>query len=256
MTLPAIDPNAFYIFSIPIKWYGISYALGLLFGCFYAAKTIKKLPGKANIKDIDNLLIWVALGVIVGGRLGYVLFYNFSYFSNYPLEIVTGIRKGGMSFHGGLIGATLAVYFYAKNKSLPFFQIMDSVASAAPIGIFFGRLANFINGELWGRITNVPWAIIFPNAGNEPRHPSQIYEAILEGILLFFILYFYSNKKKLYKPGMLSGIFLVFYSLARIFSEFHREPDIHIGYLFGEITMGMLLSFPMVLLGIYILKKK
>ena len=256
MTLPVIDPIAFFIFEIPIKWYGIAYALGLLLGCFYAGNIIKKLPGEAKPKDVENLLLWVAVGVIIGGRLGYVIFYNFQYFTLYPIEIITGIRKGGMSFHGGLIGTILSIYLYAKYKSLPFFQIMDSVAAAAPIGIFLGRLANFINGELWGRVTNVPWGIVFPNAGIEPRHPSQIYEAILEGALLFCLLIFFANKKEFYKPGLLSGLFLVFYSLARFFSEIHREPDLHIGFLYGGTTMGMLLSFPMLILGIYILKIK
>ena len=255
MVLPLIDPTAFFIFTIPIKWYGIAYAIGLLLGCYYAGRIIKNLPGKAEPKDIDNLLIWVAVGVIVGGRLGYVFFYNFEYFAIYRIEIITGIRKGGMSFHGGLIGTIISIYLYSKYKSLPFFQIMDSVAAAAPIGIFFGRIANFINAELWGRVTNLPWGIIFPNAGLEPRHPSQIYEAILEGALLFFILNFFANKRKLYKPGLLSGLFLVLYSIVRFISEIHREPDIHIGYLYGGITMGMLLSFPMLILGIYILKK-
>ncbi len=255
MQFPNISPTAFEIYSISVKWYGIAYVIGLIGGLYNFKKIISYTSENVHVRYVDNLLIWVAFGIIVGGRLGYTLFYNPEYYLEYPLQIITGIRKGGMSFHGGLIGTITMCWLFSKHYNINFLTIMDCIACSAPIGIFLGRIANFVNAELWGKTTTLPWGIIFPNAGITPRHPSQIYEAILEGLILFIILNFLVNKSFLTKPGYMSSLFLIFYGFFRIFIEFFREPDVQLGYIFGFISMGMLLSFPMVLLGLIVILK-
>ncbi len=253
LNFPNINPVAFTLFGIDIKWYGISYALGFLLGILYAKYLIKKSNLLEKIK-IDDLLLWVALGTIIGGRLGYVLFYDFDFYSNNLSLILLDIRKGGMSFHGGLIGVTITCLIFSIYKKVSFYAVMDIVACCAPIGIFLGRLANFVNSELWGKTTNLPIGIVFPNGGDLPRHPSQIYEAFLEGVLLFLILQIvYIKKYSIF--GFTSAMYLIFYSIFRILVEFFREPDSHIGYIANSyyLTMGMLLSLPMLFIGITLL---
>lgn len=250
MDFPNINPNAFEIFGIAIKWYGLAYAIGLITGLWNCKRVISAIPGNANKKNIDSLLIWVALGTIIGGRFGYVFFYNLDLYILDPITIITGIRKGGMSFHGGLIGVIFFTLLYSKIYKLNFLQIMDSIACSAPIGIFLGRLANFINAELWGKTTSSSWGIIFPEAGLIPRHPSQLYEAFLEGILLFLIVNYMVYKNIFKKAGAISGSFLLLYGFFRIFSEIFREPDAHLGQIIGFLSMGTILSIPMIFMGL------
>ncbi len=277
---PQIDPVliSFGPFSIggleigplAIRWYSLAYIAGLLLGWRYILRllntpalwpSLSKPAGKkkkaapapdlpASRLDIDDLLVWVILGVIIGGRAGYVLFYQPDMVWTHPSSIFA-VWKGGMSFHGGLLGVTLAGVLFCLRRRLDMWRIGDLVAAAAPIGLFFGRLANFINGELWGRPTNVPWAMVFPTGGPFPRHPSQLYEAGLEGLVLFTVLWLAVHRwRSLTRPGLTMGLFLMGYGLARITVEFFREPDAQIGYLAGGfVTMGMVLSLPMVLLG-------
>ena len=248
MNFPDINPTAFSIFGLSIKWYGIAYTVGFLGGISYAKNLARKFE-VLKPKIFDDIIIWTALGTIIGGRLGYVLFYDFSFYINNLLLILLDIRKGGMSFHGGLLGVIIFSFLYAKIKKINFLSIMDIIACCAPIGLFCGRIANFINSELWGKPTSLPWGIVFPNADEFPRHPSQLYEAILEGFALVIIMSFIYSKMKGIK-GYTAGSFLIFYGLFRIFSEFFREPDFHMGYITGDIiTMGMMLSFPMIIVG-------
>lgn len=254
MQFPEIDPVILAIGPFAIRWYALAYIVGILLGCYLINILNKKPPKLEGLKPFDDLLVYGICGIILGGRLGYVLFYNFSYYLQNPLDIIK-IWHGGMSFHGGLIGVILAVYIFSRRKNYPFFQLIDLCAVVAPIGLFFGRIANFINAELYGRATDVPWGIIFPNGGDLPRHPSQIYEALLEGVVLFFVMFFMANYTKAReKTGTLSGVFLIGYSLSRMFVELFREPDAQIGFFFANITMGQILSLPMLLLGIYLIK--
>ena len=249
MRFPNINPTAFEIFDLEIKWYGISYALGLILALFLC-KILSKKYNKVKDKIFDDILIWVALGIILGGRIGYVVFYNFNFYLNNPKYILIGIRDGGMSFHGGIIGVVLACLFFSKLKKISFLYIMDIIACAAPIGLFLGRIANFINSELWGKETNFFLGVIFPNGGTNPRHPTQLYEAFLEGLVLFFLVNFFYKYKNSF-PGLTSGVFLIFYAAFRIFVEFFREPDHHIGYIIEPyITTGIILSLPMIVLGL------
>ena len=252
MKFPNIDPTAFTLFGLEVKWYGISYAFSL----FLALTLCKFLSKKYKLieqKTFDDILIWAALGIILGGRLGYVIFYNFNFYFNNPKLILLGLRDGGMSFHGGIIGITIACLLFSNIKKISFLKIMDIISCTAPIGLFFGRIANFINSELWGKETNFFLGIIFPNAGPNPRHPSQLYEAFLEGILLFVLVNIFYKYKNSF-PGFSSGIFLIFYGLFRIFIEFFREPDSHIGYIIDPyLTTGIILCFPMIALGIFLL---
>ncbi|MGO4705493.1 prolipoprotein diacylglyceryl transferase [Microvirga sp. 2MCAF38] len=260
---PAIDPVAISIGPLAIRWYALAYIVGLLGGWFYAKRLAARaglwgsLPQPKPI-DIDDLIVWAALGVVLGGRAGYVLFYNLSAYLAEPLEIFA-IWHGGMSFHGGLIGATLAIILFARKRGLNALSILDLAAVVAPIGLFFGRIANFINGELWGRIAlDFPFAVVFPHAGPLPRHPSQLYEALGEGLILFLIMAWAVRRFGFRRPGLLCGVFVIGYAIARIVCEFFREPDEQLGFLFGSafqflgggITMGMVLSLPLVLLGI------
>ena len=254
IAFPNINPTAFSILGIDIQWYGIAYAAGLLLGLYYSKSLIKN-KNTLKLKNFDDLILWIALGTIIGGRLGYVVFYDLSFYLNNFSLIILDIRKGGMSFHGGLIGVITGTYIFCKKEKLDFLKFIDVVSCAAPIGIFLGRITNFINSELWGKPTSLPWGVIFPNGGQVPRHPSQIYEAFLEGIVLFLILnYFY--RKKFYVEGYCASLFLILYGSFRIFIEFIREPDNHIGYLYGTfLTNGILLSLPMIIIGYIIFLK-
>ncbi len=251
---PMINPVAVEFGPISIKWYGLAYVTGLLLGWWYILQLIKpdRLWGavpRPTAKHIDDLLIYVALGVVLGGRLGYVLFYDLDKYLADPLDIVQ-VWHGGMAFHGGLAGAMLGQYLFARKHQLNVLTLFDLVAGAVPIGLFFGRIANFINGELWGRVTDVSWAMVFPSGGPEPRHPSQLYEATCEGIILAFILGIVIQRGGLKRPGLVTGIFGIGYGLARIGVEFVRQPDVQVGYLaFDVITMGMVLSLPMLIIG-------
>jgi phosphatidylglycerol---prolipoprotein diacylglyceryl transferase len=259
---PIIDPVAIAIGPVALRWYGLAYVAGLLGGWLYARWLVGrdglwgglKRPTKA---ELDDLLVWVAVGVVLGGRLGYVLFYDLASYIEEPLEILA-IWRGGMSFHGGLIGATLALALFGRRHGYDPFSIFDIAAAVVPIGLFFGRIANFINGELWGRVApDFAYAMVFPNGGPVPRHPSQLYQAFLEGLVLFVLLAIVVRRFGFHKPGLVAGVFGIGYGLVRIFSEFFREPDPQLGYLFGHsvgalgggITMGMVLSLPMLLIG-------
>ena len=252
MFINNFDPIAFQVFSLEIRWYSLAYIFGLIIGWIYIKKILIK--DKIIKKLIDDYISYLIIGIILGGRLGYVLFYNFSYFIKNPIEIIM-IWNGGMSFHGALIGVILSSYLFSKKNEKEIYIFLDLVAVTAPIGIFLGRIANFINGELVGKVTNTNWGIIFLEFDNNPRHPSQLYEAFLEGIVLFLLmnLIFFKNNNK---TGNCSYMFLIFYGFFRIFSEFFREPDIQIGYLLGPVSMGMLLSIFMILGGIIIYLKR
>ena len=239
MFINNFDQVAFQIMSFEIKWYSLSYILGIVFGWILCKKVFIK---NSDISEkFDDYITYLIIGIILGGRLGYVIFYNFSYYSENILDIFK-IWQGGMSFHGGLLGVIASSYIFAKKNNQNIFSYLDQVSLVAPIGIFFGRLANFINSELYGTTTDVPWSVIFIKVDNLSRHPSQLYEAILEGIILFLILIYFINKNYLKKPGLISGLFLIFYSLFRFFVEFFRVPDEQIGYLILNLTMGQIIS--------------
>ncbi|MBL95704.1 MAG: prolipoprotein diacylglyceryl transferase [Magnetovibrio sp.] len=247
---PTIDPIIFELGPLSIRWYALAYLLGIFVGWRVMRYMNQISPIVEDNETIDDFLVWVTLGILLGGRVGYVLFYNLNYYIQNPLNIFA-IWHGGMSFHGGFAGVTISSIAFCKKRRVNILNFGDAVCVVAPIGLFFGRIANFINGELFGRPSSVPWAVIFPNGGNIPRHPSQLYEAIFEGALLFFLLWFlfnYYNPRK--RPGVLTGVFLLSYGIIRGVIEFFREPDFHIGYLgFGIFTMGQLLSLPMILVG-------
>lgn len=257
---PEIHPVALELGPIQLRWYGLAYMFGILFAWLYMRHLVasnRLWGGKSGIKPdhIDDLLIWVTLAIIIGGRLGHVLFYNPAYYAANPLEIFMP-WKGGMSFHGGLLASIFVIYLFAKKYDIRVLSLLDVAAAAQPIGQLLGRVANFINGELWGRQTDVPWAMIFPGAGDIPRHPSQLYEAALEGILLFLILrYLTHSKLALQSPGLVGGVFIFGYGVSRIFVEFFREPVEGFGVMIGFLTPGMLYSLPMVLIGIYFIQR-
>ena len=247
MFINNFDPVAFQIMSFEIRWYSLAYILGIVVGWILCKKIFIK---NLDISEkFDDYITYLIIGIILGGRIGYVIFYNFSYYLDNIFDIFK-IWQGGMSFHGGLLGIIASSYIFAKkNNQIPFFYL-DQVSLVAPIGIFFGRLANFINSELYGTATNMPWSVIFVKVDNLSRHPSQLYEAILEGIILFLILIYFMNKGYLKKPGLISGLFLIFYSLFRFFVEFFRVPDEQIGYLFLNLTMGQIISLVFASIGI------
>ncbi|MDB9765648.1 prolipoprotein diacylglyceryl transferase [Candidatus Pelagibacter sp.] len=239
MFINNFDPVAFQIMSFEIRWYSLAYILGIVIGWTLCKKVFIK---NSNISEkFDDYITYLIIGIILGGRLGYVIFYNFSYYSDNILDIFK-IWQGGMSFHGGLLGVIASSYIFAKKNNQNIFSYLDQVSLVAPIGIFFGRLANFINSELYGTTTDVPWSVIFIKVDNLSRHPSQLYEAILEGIILFLILIYFINKNYLREPGLISGLFLIYYSLFRFFVEFFRVPDEQIGYLILDLTMGQIIS--------------
>ena len=245
MFINNFDPVALEIFSLEIRWYSLAYIFGIILGWILAKKIFIQ---NIDIKNkFDDYLTYLIIGIILGGRLGYVFIYNLSFYVNNPLDIFK-IWQGGMSFHGGLIGVIFASIIFAKKNNHNSFLYMDIVALVAPIGLFFGRIANFINSELYGSITNVPWAVTFIQVDNLPRHPSQLYEALLEGLFLFFIL-IYFRKKFMNKPGVISGIFLIFYSIFRFFVEFFRVPDEQLGYILLDLTIGQVVSLIFILSG-------
>lgn len=252
MIYPDINPVALSIGPLTIYWYGVMYALSMIaawqLGVYRATRT--KAPVKpAEVSDL--ILFWGIIGVVVGGRVGYVLFYQFSTFIHNPLYLFR-IWDGGMSFHGGLIGVILVMWLYALKHNISLLVLMDFLAPLVPPGIFLGRIGNFINAELWGRVTNVPWGMVFPEAGNLPRHPTQLYEAFFEGVVFFILLWWYSSKP--HRPGQVSGFFLVCYAVIRFLLEYLREPDAHMGFvLFNTLTQGQVLCIPMLLLGLYLL---
>jgi phosphatidylglycerol---prolipoprotein diacylglyceryl transferase len=260
LTFPYFDPVAFYVFSWPVHWYALSYVAGLLFASWYLKLlvTFPKLWGALRptltVQQVDDLFLWSIFGVIVGGRLGHVLFYKPQvYFAN-PIEIFK-TWDGGMSFHGGFLGVVLACFVFARRNQIKFDRLLDLAAAVSCVGLGLGRIANFVNAELVGRPSDVPWAVVFPG-DDFSRHPSQLYQATLEGLVLFIILRIATHRYLvLQKPGLAAGIFGVGYGLFRIFSEFFREPDRHLGYITGFATMGMLLSIPMVLAGLWLLFK-
>ena len=257
---PDFDPVALQIGPFAIRWYALAYIAGLFGGLWYA----KRLAANAELwgairrpssEDLDDLLLFATLGVILGGRLAYVLFYQTGYFLAKPLEIFA-IWSGGMSFHGGLAGAALAIVLFARFKKLAIVSMLDLASTVAPLGLLLGRLANFVNGELWGRPTDVPWAFIFPNAGPIARHPSQLYEAATEGLLLMVLLTILVRRLGYHRAGFISGVFGVGYAVSRIFCELFREPDPQLGFLFGGFaTMGMLLSLPMLVIGLWLMAR-
>ncbi|MDB3959462.1 prolipoprotein diacylglyceryl transferase [Candidatus Pelagibacter sp.] len=247
MFINNFDPVAFQIMSFEIRWYSLAYILGIVIGWTLCKKVFIK---NSDISEkFDDYITYLIIGIILGGRLGYIIFYNFSYYSENILDIFK-IWQGGMSFHGGLLGVIASSYIFAKKNNQNIFSYLDQVSLVAPIGIFFGRLANFINSELYGTTTDVPWSIIFIKVDNLSRHPSQLYEAILEGIILFLILIYFINKNYLKKPGLISGLFLILYSLFRFFVEFFRVPDEQIGYLILNLTMGQIISLVFAVTGI------
>ncbi len=262
LPFPAVDPVAIAIGPLAIRWYALAYIVGLIGGWFYARRLASREALWTGLKrpsaaDVDDLIVFVALGVVLGGRLGYVLFYNLeSYLSN-PSEILA-VWRGGMSFHGGFLGAVLAIVLFARGRGLHPLAMLDMAAVVTPIGLFFGRIANFINGELWGRpAPDLPFAVVFPHGGPVPRHPSQLYEAFGEGLVLFVVLALAVRRFGFCRPGLLGGLFVLGYALVRIICEFFREPDPQLGFLFGAsvdalrggVTMGMLLSLPMAAVG-------
>ena len=254
------SPVLFDLGFFSLRWYSLAYIIGIIFGWWYGKKIIiqKFYPIDSEInKKFDDLITYIIFAIIIGGRVGYVIFYNLEFYLYNPIDILK-IWKGGMSFHGALIGIIFVTYIFSIKNNLKTFFLLDVIACVAPVGIFFGRIANFINGELVGKVSNVPWSVIFPLIDMFPRHPSQIYEAILEGLILFMILNIIIRKKK-YLSGTCSYLFLILYGLFRIFSEIFREPDPQIGYFLGFISLGMILSFFMIIFGLiifYSVKKK
>ncbi len=255
MYIHNLDPIIINFGFLEIRWYSLAYIFGIFLGFYYAKYLIKKFWYKENInvQVLDNFLIYLILGIILGGRLGYILFYNFNYYYQNPLEILF-LWRGGMSFHGGVIGVLIASLIFAKKNNVKILVLTDIVVCASPIGIFLGRIANFINGELYGKKTFSDYGVIFPKIDMEPRHPSQLYEAILEGLILFFLLNIILKFKKKLFNGELSCYFLIFYSIFRIISELFREPDKHIGYIIFNISLGTFISFSFLIFGIIAFK--
>lgn len=257
------DPSPVFLnlFGLQIKYYSVAYMLGFIFTYYFIKLASKKHPSlNINKEKLDNLISAGILSIILGGRLGYILFYNLQYFIQNPLKIFA-IWEGGMSFHGAVIGGLIGLKLFSKKEKIPFLSLLDLVVVSAPVGLFFGRISNFMNGELWGRpVESGNWGIVFTNKDIFPRHPSQLYEALLEGLILFIILISLYRFKELKKikltPGFLSGIGMLGYSISRMIIENFREPDSQIGFLFGNITMGQILSFPLLILGIYLIFRK
>jgi phosphatidylglycerol---prolipoprotein diacylglyceryl transferase len=258
LAFPNIDPVIVRIGPLAIHWYGVGYVVGILFAWWYAKRLVTNArlwpEGARPIKpaDLDDFILWAAIGVVAGGRLGYILFYDLQRYLAHPLDVFA-VWQGGMSFHGGFAGTTLAMILFARSRGINIWTLFDVVAAGAPVALGLVRCANFINSELWGRVTDVPWAVAFPNGGPEPRHPSQLYEAALEGIVLFVALRLLTHVfLKLKAPGFVAGAFMAGYGLSRILVEFFRQPDAQLGFLFGDwLTMGMVLSLPMVLFGVW-----
>ncbi|MBK19528.1 MAG: prolipoprotein diacylglyceryl transferase [Rhodospirillaceae bacterium] len=255
LAFPAIDPIALELGPLVIRWYSLAYVAGILLGWRYIIILAAKSDIGVDRGHVDDFIIWATLGIILGGRFGYVIFYNPGYFADNPL-LIFAMWQGGMSFHGGLIGVILVTWVFVRKKNISFLTFGDMVCAAAPIGLFFGRIANFINGELYGRITDVPWAMVFPRGGSEPRHPSQLYEAGLEGLLLFCVIAAMIYRfNAMARPGLSMGVFMAGYGLSRYIVEFVREPDAHLGTLYGIATMGQLLSLPLIIIGAWLIHR-
>jgi phosphatidylglycerol:prolipoprotein diacylglycerol transferase len=253
---PVIDPVLVEVGPLAIRWYALAYIVGLVLGWRYVRRLARAHPAGWTETDVDDFLVWATVAVILGGRVGYVLAYNLDTFLAEPLEILA-VWHGGMSFHGGLAGVALAIVAFGMRRRRSILALADRIACAAPIGLFLGRLANFVNGELYGRPSEVAWAMAFPRGGPEPRHPSQLYEAFLEGIVLFALLAILWRIAAVRdRPGRLTGVFLVGYALARAAVELVREPDAQLGFLFGALTMGQLLSLPLLLAGLWLLARR
>lgn len=250
LTFPEIDPIVLSLGPLAIRWYALAYVTGILLGFFYLKHREKSHPF-FGARALDDLILYAVLGILLGGRLGYVLFYNADYYFSHPLEI-WHIWQGGMAFHGGLIGVLIAYYLFARRFKLPYLSVLDHLAIVAPLGLFFGRIANFINGELVGRVASSDALItmVFPHVDALPRHPSQLYQALGEGLLLWIAMLLLAHRTKaLAKPGMVGGAFVLGYGILRFLAEFFREPDIQLGFVLGSLTMGQLLCIPMVLIG-------
>lgn len=253
ISYPAIDPVLIQLGPLAIRWYALAYIAGLLLGWRYIVWLTRLPQSPLSKEDVDDFIVWATFGVILGGRLGYTLFYRPDYYLSHPVDILF-VWQGGMSFHGGLLGVMVAVWWFSRRRGLDTLGVGDYVACAAPIGLFFGRIANFINAELYGRVSDAPWAMVFPGGGPLPRHPSQLYEALLEGALLFVLLAIFVRKEPFrLRRGTLFGAFLVGYGITRAIAELFREPDAHIGFLAAGATMGQLLSAPVFLFGLYLL---
>ncbi len=259
INFPSFNPIAIAIGPFAIRWYALAYIGGIVIGWLYARSLLKKErlwggPAPMSLIQLDDFILWVTLGIILGGRTGYVLFYNLPFFMEHPAAILK-LWEGGMSFHGGFMGCVVAVMWFASRNNISILSLGDITTAVGPIGLFLGRLANFINGELWGRPADpgLPWAMIFPTGGDIPRHPSQLYEAGMEGILLFTILAVMIRLGALKRPGLILGSFILLYGLARIAGEHFREPDPQLGFLWGGLTMGMLLSIPMLIVGVILI---
>ena len=250
LSFPHIDPVALSLGPLEVRWYALAYFAGFLIGWWYGIYLTRLSPHQRPDKnDIDDFIPWAVLGVILGGRIGYTCFYNFSYYAQNPLEVLQ-VWEGGMSFHGGVLGVITAILVFSYAKNISMLRLSDIFCTAAPFGIFFGRVSNFINGELYGRVTDMPWGVVFPYAGELPRHPSQLYEAVLEGLVLGILLFVLAHRNEVRsRPGVLTGVFLIVYGLSRIAVEFVREPDAHIGFVFASYSMGQILSVPLIILG-------
>ena len=260
IAFPAIDPVALSLGPLQVRWYALAYIGGLLIGWWWARRLSRQTALWGAVKApsdaaLDDLIVYMALGIVLGGRIGEVLFYNLPYFLANPAESLQ-IWQGGMSFHGGLIGAAVAAHLFARAKGLATLSVYDLCSTVVPVGLLLGRIANFINGELWGRVADVPWAVIFPGAGPEPRHPSQLYEAALEGAVLLVLMIWASRRFGFARPGRLTGVFGMGYGVTRFIGEFFREPDEHLGFLAGGwLTMGMLLSLPVFAVGLWLWRR-
>ena len=253
MIFPNINPIIISVGPLSIYWYSLAYVCGIIAGWAYAVKIVREFKIDITKKALEDFISWAILGIIMGGRLGYVLIYNpVKYFSD-PV-IILKTYEGGLSFHGGIVGLAISSYYFCKKHKINILIFSDVLVVVAPIGLFLGRIANFINSELYGRVTKMPWGVVFPNSDLQARHPSQLYEAFFEGFILFIILTYTTFKFKTIKvPGLNSGIFLILYSLFRISIETLREPDLHIGFIFNHLTMGQILSLPMLMIGVYLI---
>ncbi len=252
LVFPPLDPVAISFGSIEIRWYALAYLAGFLLGWRYCLYLARHFPRGPAPERYDEFLTWAVIGTVIGGRLGYILLYQSDYYFAHPLEMLQ-VWHGGMSFHGGALGVVMAAWLFAQRRNLNFFSFTDVLACVTPIGLGLGRLANFVNGELYGRVTTMPWGIVFPHGGDMVRHPSQLYEAILEGPVLLILLFLMSRKISFRaRPGYLSGVFLLCYGVFRFGVEFFREPDAQFGFLYGDMTMGQLLCVPMIMFGVYL----
>ncbi len=256
IAFPVIDPVALAIGPFQIRWYALAYIGGIVLGWRLLLRLVAREPVAADRRQVDDFVTWATLGIILGGRLGYVLFYRPGFYITVPWEALY-VWQGGMSFHGGALGVIVATLWFCRREGIDALRFGDRLAVCVPIGLGLGRLANFINGELWGQVSDVPWAMVFPGAGPLPRHPSQLYQAALEGLVLFLLLLLRArNPDVLARRGYLTGLFLAGYGAARIVGETFREPDAHLGFLAGGLTMGQILSLPMVVAGLWLMRRK